>query len=233
MDTNDFSKKKKKQKPDPLIRLPIGDLSSIRSVFGDSFQSALGNLSIFLAVLLTRVWRGDKENKNMDSENHFNQTVLRGDKGWHRRALYLIRALPVVIGRNTQSGFYWITPALYRRGFTVIEQHRGRRGDSQMVLIKLRDDSYYVPCCSLTLLEAYCLASIPEPSHTFYDWDTHVCNYPLIRQQSSQISSYENSYFICISLPFNLSCNFHLNCACAKWFRSKLSWTCTLAPRQE
>lgn len=154
----------------------------------DSFQYALGNLSIFLPVLLTQVWQGDKENKNMASENHFNQTVLHGDRGWHRRALYLIRALPVVIGRNTQSGFYWITPALYWRGFTVIEQLYGRRGDSQMVLIKLRDDSYYMPYCSLTLLEAYGSALMPKSSHIFYDWDTYAYHYPLIRQQSSQIS---------------------------------------------
>lgn len=130
----------------------------------DPFQHVLGNLSIFSPCTFIRVWRGDKENKNMASENHFNQTVLRRDRGWHRRALYLIRALPVVIGRNTQSGFYWITPALYRRGFTVIEQRNGRRGDSQMVLIKLRDDSYYMPYCSLTLLEAYALTVIPKSS---------------------------------------------------------------------
>lgn len=141
----------------------------------DPFQRASGNLSIFSPCTFTRVWRGDKENKNMASENHFNQTVLRRDRGWHRRALYLIRALPVVIGRNTQSGFYWITPALYRRGFTVIEQRYGRRGDSQMVLIKLRDDSYYMPYCSLTLLEAYALTLIPKSSRIFFVWLRYIC----------------------------------------------------------
>ncbi|KAI9516875.1 hypothetical protein NQZ68_011352 [Dissostichus eleginoides] len=45
----------------------------------------------------------DKENKNMASENHFNQTVLRRDRRWHRRALYLIRALPVTPPYN--NGF--------------------------------------------------------------------------------------------------------------------------------
>lgn len=176
---------KKKEKSNAIVCLPSGDLYRLHLFFADSFQYTLGNLSIFLSVLL---WQGDKKNKNMASENHFNQTVLCRDEGWHRRALYLIRALPVVIGRNTQSGFYWITPALYRRGFTVIEQHYGRRGDSQMVLIKLRDDSCYMPYCSLTLLEAYGLALIPEPRQIFYGWDTYAYDYPLIKQQSSQIS---------------------------------------------
>lgn len=172
----------------------------------DSFQYASGNLSIFLSVL-SQLWQGDKENRNMASENHFNQTVLRRDRGWHRRALYLIRALPVVIGRNTQSGFYWITPALYWRGFTVIEQLYSRWGDSQMVLIKLRDDSFYMPYCSLTLLEAYGLALMHKSSHIFLDWDTYACDYPLIRQQSSQISLLKKNTWMQL---FNMDSDFLL-----------------------
>lgn len=113
--------------------------------FADSFRYVLGNLSIFPFYTLTWFWQGYKESKNIASENHFNQTALCGDSGWHWRPLYLIRALPAVIGRNTQSGFYWITPAQYQRGFTVIEQLYSRWGDSQMVLIKLRANSYYMP----------------------------------------------------------------------------------------
>lgn len=74
-------------------------------------------------------------------------------------------------------------PALCWRGFTVIEQLYGRRGDSQMVLIKVRDDSYCMPCCSLTLLEAYTWASMLRSSHIFYIWDTHACDYSLVRHK--------------------------------------------------
>lgn len=56
---------------------------------------------------------------------------------------------------------------MYWRGFTVIEQLYDRQGDSQMVLIKPRADSYYMSYCSLTLLEAYGLALILKSSHIF------------------------------------------------------------------
>lgn len=156
----------------------------------------------------------------MASENHFNQTVVRRDRGWHRRALYVIRALPVVIGRNTQSGFYWITVALYWRGFTVIEQLYGRWGDSQMVLIKLWADSYYMPYCSLTLLEAYSSTLMLKSSHIFNDCDTYAYDYPLIRHQSSQISYIKKKRWL-IQL-FNADNNlfhssFNLSCTISTW----------------
>lgn len=56
---------------------------------------------------------------------------------------------------------------MYWRGFTVIEQLYGCQGDSQMVLIKVRADPYYMPYCSLTLLEAYGLALMLTSSHIF------------------------------------------------------------------
>lgn len=56
---------------------------------------------------------------------------------------------------------------MYWRGFTVIEQLYDCQGDSQMVLIKLRADSYYMPYCSLTLLGAYGLALMLKSSHIF------------------------------------------------------------------
>lgn len=43
-----------------------------------------------------------------------------------------------------------------------------------MVLIKLRDDSCYMPYCSLTLLEAYGLALIPKSSHIFFMTEIHM-----------------------------------------------------------
>lgn len=68
-------------------------------------------------------------------------------------------------------------PSSVPEGFTIIEQHYGCRGDSQMVLIKLRDDSYMLHC-RLTLLEAYGLALIPLSSGPFfYVQDTYVYGY--------------------------------------------------------
>lgn len=57
-----------------------------------------------------------------------------------------------------------------------------------MVLIKLWADSYYMPYCSLTLLEAYSSTLMLKSSHIFNDCDTYAYDYPLIRHQSSQIS---------------------------------------------
>lgn len=148
--------------------------------------------------------------------------MLCRDSSWHRRALYLIRALPVVIGRNTQSGFYWITPAQCWRGFTVIEQLYGRRGDSQMVLIRARDDSYCMPYCSLTLLEAL----KPRSSHIFYVCHTYVYNYPLIRFSfhvwKNTITQYRQQFqtcFKCTLVCFSLE----------KAFLEK-GWSCAYLP---
>lgn len=132
----------------------------------------------FSLCILSWGWQKGKENKNMASENHFNQTPLRRGRGWHRRTLYLIRALPVVIGRNIQSGFYWITPAMYWRGFTVIEQLYGRWGDSQVVLIKLK--GWFILCALLqfNLVEGLwcdCSAKVHPYIYYIFTSEIHMC----------------------------------------------------------
>lgn len=58
-DTSDFSK----NKSSTLICLPIGDLYRFDLFLGDSFQYALGNLSIFLSVLLLGSGKGTRRTK--------------------------------------------------------------------------------------------------------------------------------------------------------------------------
>lgn len=153
----------------------------IRSCFLDSFLYTLGNLSIFLCVLELGSGKGTK-NKNMALEKHFNQMKLRRDGGWHSELFTSSELCQWWLGETLRQVLL-NNPALCWRGFTVIEQLYGRRGDSQMVLIKERDDSYCMPCCSLTLLEAHSLTLMLRSSHIFYVWDTHACDYFLVRHK--------------------------------------------------